>query len=139
MQYEMRSNDGTAFRFRQVIKKCFKEKKGKRRWEYLMHATNLERRRIKRTMEDVPEEYKKRWGIENNFKSIEQIRARTGSQNHSIRVFMLFLSLAVRNLQYTAVRKMNEVIENKLGRHVKKKICQLMYSRYCSSYQSRGS
>ena len=135
----MRSNDGTAFRFRQVIKKCFKEKKGKRRWEYLMHATNLERRRIKRTMEDVPEEYKKRWGVENNFKSIEQIRAHTCSQNHSIRVFMLFLSLAVRNLQYTTVRKMNEVIENKLGRHVKKKICQLMYSRYCSSYQSRGS
>ena len=64
LQYEMRSNDGTAFRFRQVIKKCFKEKKGKRRWEYLMHATNLERRRIKRTMEDVPEEYKKLWGRE---------------------------------------------------------------------------
>ena len=74
-RYEMRSNDGTTFRFWLVIKKRLKEKKGKRRWEYLMYATNVERRYIKRTMKDVPEEYKKRWRIENNFKSVEQIRA----------------------------------------------------------------
>ena len=49
-KYEMRSNDGTAFRFWLVIKKRLKEKKGKRRWEYLTYATNLERWRIKRTM-----------------------------------------------------------------------------------------
>ena len=92
-RYEVRSNDGTTFRFWPVIKKRLKETKGKRRWEYLMHATNVERQYIKRTMKDVPEEYKKRWSIDNSFKSVEQIRARTGSQNHSIRVFMLFLSL----------------------------------------------
>ena len=78
-RYEMRSNDGTTFRFWLVIKKRLKETNGKKRWEYLMHATNVERRYIKRTMKDVPEEYKKRWRIENNFKSVEQIRARTGS------------------------------------------------------------
>ena len=49
-QYEMRSNDGTAFRFQLVIKKCLEETKDKRRWECLIYATNLERRRIKRTM-----------------------------------------------------------------------------------------
>ena len=27
----------------------------------------------KRIMKDIPEEYKKRWRIENNFKSVEQI------------------------------------------------------------------
>ena len=78
-RYEMRSNDGTTFRFWLVIKKRLKETNGKKRWEYLMHATNVERRYIKRTMKDVPEEYKKRWRIENNFKTVEQIRARTGS------------------------------------------------------------
>ena len=92
-RYEMRLNDGTAFRFQSVIKKRLKEKKGKRRWEYLTYATNVERWYIKRTIKDVPEEYKKRWRIENNFKSVEQIRARTGSRNHAIRVFMFFLSL----------------------------------------------
>ena len=51
---------------------------------------NVERWYIKRTMKDVPEEYKKRWRIENNFKSVEQIRARTCSRNHAIRVFMFF-------------------------------------------------
>ena len=59
-KYEMRSNDGTTFRFWLVIKKRLKEKKGKRRWEYLTYATNVERWYIKRTMKDVPEEYKKR-------------------------------------------------------------------------------
>ena len=36
----------------------------------VMHATNVERWYIKRTMKDVPEEYKKRWRIENNFNSV---------------------------------------------------------------------
>ena len=119
-RYEMRSNDGTTFRFWLVIKKRLKETNGKKRWEYLMHATNVERWYIKRTMKDVPGEYKKRWRIENNFKSVEQIRARTGSRNHAIRVFMFFLSMIVCNLWYTVVRKMNKVIEIKLGRHAKK-------------------
>ena len=58
--------------------------------------------------------------IENNFKSVEQIRARTCSRNHAIRVFMFFLSMVVYNLWYMAVRKMNKAIEIKLRRHVKK-------------------
>ena len=120
-RYEMRSGDGTTFRFWPVIKKRLKGKKGKRRWEYLTYATNAERWYIKRTMKDVPEEYKKRWRIENNFKSVEQIRARTCSRNHVIRVFMFFLSMIVCNLWYAAVRKINEVIEIKLGRYAKKK------------------
>ena len=33
---------------------------------------------------------------------------------------MFFLSMIVCNLWYTAVRKINEVIEIKLGRHAKK-------------------
>ena len=69
-RYEMRSGDGTTFRFWLVIKKRLKEKKGKRRWEYLTYATNVERWYIKRTMKDVSEEYKKRWRIENNFNSV---------------------------------------------------------------------
>ena len=63
-RYEMRSNDGTTFRFWLVIKKRLKETKGKRRWEYLTYATDVERWYIKRTMKDVPEEYKKRWRIQ---------------------------------------------------------------------------
>ena len=118
-KYEMRSNDGTTFRFWLVIKKRLRKKKGKRRWEYLTYATNVERWYIKRTMKDIPEEYKKRWRIENNFKSVEQMRARTGSRNHSIRVFMFFLSMTVCNLWYTAVRKMNNMMETKRRRRVK--------------------
>ena len=120
-KYEMRSSNGTVFRFNLVIKKRLKETKDGRKWKYLAYATNVERWYIKRTMKDVPEEYKKRWRIENNFKSVEQNRARTGSRNHSIRIFMFFLSMTVCNLWYTAVRKMNKVLKIKFGRHVKKK------------------
>ena len=118
-KYEMRLNDGTTFRFWLVIKKRLRKKKGKRRWEYLTYATNLERQYIKRIMKDVPEEYKKRWRMENNFKSVEQMRARTGSRNHSIRVFMFFLSMTVCNLWYTAMRKMNNMMETGRRRRVK--------------------
>ena len=41
-----------------MVKKCLKETKDKKRWEYLMYATNVECRYIKRTMKDVPEEQK---------------------------------------------------------------------------------
>ena len=119
-RYEMRSGDGTTFRFWLVVKKRLKEKNGKRRWEYLTYATNVERWCIKRTVKDVLEEYKKRWRTENNFKSVEQMRARTCSRNHAIRVFTFFLSMIVCNLWYAAARKMNEVIEIKLGRYAKK-------------------
>ena len=78
-KYEMRSSNGTVFRFNLVIKKRLKETKDGRKWKYLMYATNLERRYIKRTIKDIPEEYKKRWRIEDNFKSVKQMRARTGS------------------------------------------------------------
>ena len=82
---------------------------------------------MKRTIKDIPEEYKKRWRIENNFKSVEQMRARTGSRNHSIRVFMFFLSMTVCNLWYTAVRKINKIIEIKLGRHAKKNMASNVF------------
>ena len=126
-KYEMRSGDEATFRFWLVIKKRLKEKKGKRRWEYLTYATNVEHRYIKRTMKDVPEEYKKRWRIENNFKSVEQMRAHTCSRNHAIRVFMFFLSMTVCNLWYTAVRKMNKVMEIKLGRYAKKNMAASVF------------
>ena len=108
-----------VFGFNLVIKKRLKETKDGRKWKYLTYATNLERQYIKRTIKDIPEEYKKRWRIENNFKSVEQNRARTGSRNHSIRVFMFFLSMTVCNLWYTAVRKINNMIETKRRRRVK--------------------
>ena len=43
-KYEMRSSNGTVFRFNLVIKKRLKETKDGRKWKYLTYATNLERR-----------------------------------------------------------------------------------------------
>ena len=46
-KYEMRSSNGTVFRFNLVIKKRLKETKDGRKWKYLTYATNLERQYIK--------------------------------------------------------------------------------------------
>ena len=40
---------------------------------------------------------------------------------------MFFLFMIVCNLRYAAVRKMNKVIEIKLGRHAKKKIASNVF------------
>ena len=127
-KYEMRSSNGTVFRFNLVIKKRLKETKDGRKWKYLTYATNLERQYMKRAIKDISEEYKKRWRIENNFKSVEQMRARTCSRNHSIRVFMFFLSMTVCNLWYVAVRKMNRVTGIKLEHHAKKNMTANVFS-----------
>ena len=48
------------------------------------------------------------------------MRTHTCSRNHSIRVFMSFLSMTVCNLWHAAVRKINNVLKIKFGRHSKK-------------------
>ena len=58
----------------------------------------------KRAVKDVPEEYKKRWRIENNFKSVEQIRARTGSRNHAISLCVLSLYDRVQPAVYGSAK-----------------------------------
>ena len=58
-------------------------------------------------------------GIENNFKSVEQIRARTCSQNHSIIVFMFSLSGRVQPVVYGSAKN-EQGDKDRLGRHAQK-------------------
>ena len=122
------SSNGTVFRFNLVIKK---------RLETLENGSidvcHKFGTPVHKTNHDIPEEYKKRWRIENNFKSVEQMRARTGSRNHSIRVFMFFLSMTVCNLWYTAVNMM----ESKRRRRVKINITAGVFW-HCSLYWSKS-
>ena len=45
----------------------------------------------------IPDEYKKRWGIETGYACMERIRPRTSSRNDSIRMPLMYLPLVIYN------------------------------------------
>ena len=85
-----------------VIKKRLVTKDGERKYEYLAFITNVPPRLIDEIFDDVPETYKKRWRIENGYKSIEQIRPATYSCNHAIRLLMFHVAVMACNMWYAA-------------------------------------
>lgn len=99
--YTMKSGKA-QFTFNLIIKKRMQKKRGKREWVYLVFATNVPRHRINAVLADVPELYRKRWGIENGYKSIERVRAPTASPNFGVRLMLFYLSVMLCNLWYLA-------------------------------------
>lgn len=85
-----------------VIKKRMVRKNGKRGYEYLAFITNVERHRIDEVLGDVPETYRKRWRIENAFKSVKEIMPITYSRNHSVRLLLYYVAVMACNLWYAA-------------------------------------
>ena len=77
-------------------------KDGERKYEHLAFITNVPPRLIDGIFDDVPETYKKRWRIENGYKSIEQIRPVTYSRNHAIRTLMFYVAVIACNMRYAA-------------------------------------
>ena len=113
----VRSNDGTTFRFWQVIKKS-QGKKGKRRWEYLIcHKCGTPVH--KTTIKDIPKSTKSagasRTTSNQSNRYVPHMQPKSCDQN----LYVLSLHDCVQS-GYAAVRKMNKVIEIKLGRHTKK-------------------
>ena len=55
---------------------------------------------MKRVMWNVrrlPKDYRMRWGIETGYSGIEQLRARTTSRNHSLRLLYFYYALILYN------------------------------------------
>ncbi len=63
-----------------------------------MYATNLDCRNPLFETEGIPEEYKKRWGIETGYRDAERSRPKTTGQNAVIRIFLFFMALVMYNL-----------------------------------------
>jgi len=61
----------------------------KRDERHLAFATDLPRERALWNISTLPEEHRKRWGIEAGYNGVEQFRARTTSGNHSLRMLLL--------------------------------------------------
>lgn len=98
-RYTMGSGKST-FTFWLIIRKKAVTKKGKKQFIYVTFATNVPRHKMSGQLKDLLRLYRKRWSIENGYKSIESARARTQSRNHAIRTFLFYFSLIQCNLWY---------------------------------------
>ena len=129
-RYTMVAADGTTATFWLVIKKRMQTSHGKRTWRHLVFATNVQRCEIKRVMRDVPATYKKRWRIENAYKSVKSIRPMTTSKKHSIRTFLMFISIVQCNLWYTTNHEIEAAAMKSRGRPVKRRMAQAVFMAY---------
>ncbi len=71
---------------------------------YHAFATNLTMGRALKEITTLPEEYRKRWGIETGYRQIEEIRPRTTSRDDVFRMMLFYTALLFYNL-WTAERQ----------------------------------
>lgn len=97
-EYTMHTPDGGAASFNLVIlPKEGSEKEADPVDRHLVFATNIPEGRILWNIRRLPEDYRKRWGIETGYVGIERLRARTTSRNHSLRLLYFYYSLILYN------------------------------------------
>ncbi len=65
---------------------------------YHAFATSLPYESERDVVKYIPEQYKKRWGIETGYRSAKSIRPRTASRNPSVRMLLFVLSLVLNNI-----------------------------------------
>ncbi len=65
--------------------------------QYVVFATNLTPKEISQNMQNIPTDYKKRWGIETGYACVRRFRPKTTSSNQSIRLLYFYYSLILYN------------------------------------------
>lgn len=65
---------------------------------YHTFATSLPCKVPEDAMRHIPEQYRKRWGIETGYRSSKGIRARTNSINPAVRMLLFMVSLVLANI-----------------------------------------
>lgn len=96
-KYKIKSASGHVESFTLIIIPNPKPDKQNITDQYLVFATNIARGKIFLNISQIPEEYKRRWGIETGYACIEKLRPRTTSPNHSVRLLMFYFPLIFYN------------------------------------------
>jgi hypothetical protein len=65
---------------------------------YIVFATNMRYREAFRLFLTIPDEYRKRWGIETGYRVQNQVKAKTTSTNFTVRLVYQILSVIVYNV-----------------------------------------
>ncbi|MCG8531376.1 MAG: transposase [Desulfovibrionales bacterium] len=113
--YVMRNAAGQSVTYRLAIQKVRKwsevgdygpEKRGGRKRTrdqkivemYVVFATNLAAARVRRETRKLPEDYRRRWGIETGYRQIEDVRPWTTSRDLAFRLMLFYTSLFMYNM-----------------------------------------
>lgn len=97
---------------------------------YVAFLTNLSVEKVILAYERLPEEYRKRWGIENGFKAQDNVQAKTTSGHFSVRIVYTILSKILYNIWVLA----NVMVAKKLHIEPAKPLIKL---RQLTHYFSR--
>ena len=96
-RYVIKSSSGHVESFNLVILPNQKPHKSNLIDQYVVFATNVPRGKIFPKLSQIPEEYSRRWGIETGYACVEELRPRTTSPNHSVRLLMFYFPLIFYN------------------------------------------
>lgn len=113
--YVMRNAVGQSVTYRLVMHRvrkwsevgdCEPERKGgKKRTKnqkiiemYVVFATNLDAARVRREIRKLPEDYRRRWGIETGYRQVEEVRPWTTSRDLAFRLMLFYTSLFMHNM-----------------------------------------
>lgn len=88
---------------------------------YIAFATNIPRRFVMWNVRRIPDDYRRRWGIETGYSGVERLRARTTSRDHSIRLLYFFYALILYNAWLLA----NLIIARRFGKILVTPIIQM--------------
>ena len=88
---------------------------------YTVFATNMKYPEAFKLYPEIPEEYRKRWGIETGFRVQNTIKAKTTSTNYTIRLIYQMLSIMLYNIWQLA----NIILTIELKRELTKPIIKL--------------
>lgn len=95
--YEVTSTDGSEKIRLLIVKRKDADKQEEIIDKYIVLAYHGCRRKVADIIAYVPEEYRKRWGIETGYRNIGFIRAKTRSMIPGVRWFLFLFSAAVAN------------------------------------------
>lgn len=113
--YVMKNAAGQSVTYRLLIQKVRKwsdvddyepgRKGGKKRTReqkimemYVVFATNLGAARVRREIRKLPEDYRRRWGIETAYRQVEDVRPWTTSRDLAFRLMLFYTSLFMYNM-----------------------------------------
>jgi hypothetical protein len=65
--------------------------------KYIVFATNIPREHILSNISRLPKDYRLRWGLESGYIDVEDLRAKTTSKNHTLRLLYFYYALILYN------------------------------------------
>ncbi len=96
-EYTMGSGDDSCKFTLVILRKAGSENETDPLKKYIAFATNIPRGDILRNISKLPKDYRTRWGLETGYIAVGQLRARTTSRNHSIRMLYFHYALILYN------------------------------------------